>query len=97
MVAESHLIGEAAEVPLELGEAARELVAPLDELGRRPGAARRRHDGGGRSGGTTEAARATHPHPIVCAPEPPPGALWSFGGALPGSTMVLGFLFSCCS
>ncbi len=68
VIADRHLVGEAAEVPLKLDHSVGEPLATSLK-------------GGG--------------HPIVWPPpDPPPAFFLSFGGALPGSLVVLGSLFA---
>src|ERR1700742_2672276 len=71
MVADRHLVGEPAQVPLQRGELARELLAARVELARAERTVAARGQRGG-DGDLVEAAAAEAHQPIVVASESPP-------------------------
>ena len=94
VVPHGHLVCQPSQIPLELREASGQVVSPLGELGPPwPGVLRK-----GVAVAPVERAfdspeALLRVHLITCPPPPPPGALLSFGGALPGSTVVVGSFF----
>jgi hypothetical protein len=83
VVADGHLVREAAEVELQLGDL-------LGELG--PAALERARRGRERRLRAARADAVGQAHLNVTSPDPPPAGLLSLGGSLPGVTSVLGSL-----